>query len=698
MLSVPLLIGVLGYAAAAAAYAVIAGLVLISHPGTRQANWIIGASLVSAAWAGMLAYAIWSVGSLSAWLPILDAVHTAAWVLFLAGMLTASAQAKLATRVGRGLGISAVALVVLAILFRGPAEGISAVAIGNQTVFLALLGLPLLGLLGLEQIFRNSTFEQRRVLRPLSLGVGAVFAIDVFVYSQAVLFGEVNSTFWLLRGVANAGAAPLVLLAVKREPAWERELFVSRQVVFYTTSLMGAGLYLLAMGIGGFLIGTRGGTWGPWLQIVFLGCAGAVFLYALFSAAVRRRLKVFIAKHFYRNRYDYREEWLRLIKTLAGTEHATSLSERSVKALADIIGSRRGELWLVNRTRTAYEGHGALGMPLPTNAIDANDVLPRFLRQTRWIIDTNEYSEDPEKYTNAFVAAPEHVAKPSIYVPLVHANDLVGIVRLDRPPMLGSLGFEDHDLLRTAGQQVATFLAQEHAQEELAETRQFEAFSKLTAFLMHDLKNMIAQQELVVGNARRFKHRPEFIDDAIGTIEASVGRMKAVLERLRGATGVEKKSRVDLQKLLYEICNGCADRSPVPEIVTAPIDARVDMDREKLNMAIVHAIRNAQDATPPGGRVQVRLEARDGTALIEVGDTGMGMTPEFIRDHLFKPFDSTKGAKGMGIGAYQIRETLRAAGGDVEVSSTPGQGTTVRMRLPLAEASSTTKQAAAGVL
>jgi putative PEP-CTERM system histidine kinase len=210
---------------------------------------------------------------------------------------------------------------------------------------------------------------------------------------------------------------------------------------------------------------------------------------------------------------------------------------------------------------------------------------------------------------------------------------------------------------------------------------------------MHDLKNMIAQQELVVGNARRFKHRPEFIDDAIRTIEASVLRMKGLLERLRGATGVDKASRIDLQRLLYEVCNECADREPVPELTSAANDVRVSVDREKLNMALVHAIRNAQDATAPSGRIELRLAANAGEALIEVADTGTGMDAEFIRDHLFKPFDSTKGVRGMGIGAYQIRETLRAAGGDIDVTSEIGKGTTVRMRLPLAQASSLAKQA-----
>jgi signal transduction histidine kinase len=134
------------------------------------------------------------------------------------------------------------------------------------------------------------------------------------------------------------------------------------------------------------------------------------------------------------------------------------------------------------------------------------------------------------------------------------------------------------------------------------------------------------------------------------------------------------------------VCNSCADRRPTPVIAFAASGARASIDREKLHMALVHAIRNAQDATDADGRIEIRLAAQDGMASIEVTDTGVGMDAEFVRNQLFRPFESTKGAKGMGIGAYQIRETLRAAGGDVLVESVLGKGTTLRLQLPLAEA------------
>jgi putative PEP-CTERM system histidine kinase len=685
--------GIVSYAAAAVAYFSVLALVLPSYPGTRQAAAYVASIGASGLWAGALALALYLQGSFFPRMLILDAVHSAIWIGFVGALVRGRADSERGVWIGNLLAIAALvlcALVAYETLF-APGDGTA----GGQALPLTLLALPLLGLLGLEQLFRNSVFNQRPVLRLMCLGIGAIFAVDVFVFSQALLFKQLNVGLWLIRGVVNIAAVPLLLLAVKRQADWGRDVFVSRHVVFYTTTLVAAGLYLLAMALVGYLIAASGSSWGAEIQLLFFLSAAAVLFYGLFSASLRRRLKVFIAKHFYRNRYDYREEWLRLIDTLAGGADGPTLPDRSVKALADIIGSARGELWLAERHGGNYEPHGAWRAPRPAQGLSRDDLLVRFLEAKRWVVDTREYAEEPDKYSNAFGSDPERFADPAIFVPLTHAGSLMGIVRLERPAELGDLSFEDHDLLKTAGQQVAIFLEQERAQEQLSETRQFEAFSRLTAFLMHDLKNLIAQQELVVGNAQRFKHRPEFIEDAVRTIEASVQRMKKVLERLQSGAGHDHTSLVHVEKVIREACAGCGDREPAPVFREIGSGMRVAMDREKLAAAIVHAVRNAQDATPSTGRIEVRLEAGQGSARIDVEDNGCGMEPDFVRNELFKPFRTTKGAKGMGIGAYQIRETLRAAGGDVEVLSEVGRGTTVRMSLPLASPAPVAAESAA---
>jgi signal transduction histidine kinase len=116
------------------------------------------------------------------------------------------------------------------------------------------------------------------------------------------------------------------------------------------------------------------------------------------------------------------------------------------------------------------------------------------------------------------------------------------------------------------------------------------------------------------------------------------------------------------------------------------VDERLhaQIDRDRFAMVAAHLIRNAQEATGAEGKVEVRARREGPHAVITIEDDGCGMDPEFVRTRLFKPFDSTKGSKGMGIGAYQAREYVRSVGGWLEVETRPGQGTTLRIILPLA--------------
>jgi putative PEP-CTERM system histidine kinase len=301
-----------------------------------------------------------------------------------------------------------------------------------------------------------------------------------------------------------------------------------------------------------------------------------------------------------------------------------------------------------------------------------------------WIIDLREYRRHPDRYASLQLDdSVPGIDSAAFIIPLLHDGVLLGFVCLGDPRNPGPLNFEDHDLLKTAGKQIASYVAQELATDQLAEHRQFEAFNRLTAYLMHDLKNLIAQQSLVVDNAKKHKDNPQFINDAFATIESGVARLRRVIEQLQQRTAETRPDRVDLTKLILQAESQCSDRQPVPTARVGNPAIWVKGDRERLLMALVHALRNAQEATPSDGRVSIQVEAHNGECAIRIKDTGSGMDETFVRDRLFKPFDSTKGTQGMGIGAYQIRETIRSMGGEMFVDSKPGHGTEVFLKLPL---------------
>jgi putative PEP-CTERM system histidine kinase len=248
---------------------------------------------------------------------------------------------------------------------------------------------------------------------------------------------------------------------------------------------------------------------------------------------------------------------------------------------------------------------------------------------------------------------------------------------------LPDLNYEDHDLLKTAGRQVASFLAHDLARDRLGVARQFDAFHQLSAFVMHDLKNVLAQQSLLLNNAKRFRDKPEFVDDALRTIDSGVQRISRLLRQLQQGTLVSKEQRVELNKVLLRAVSACADNGKTPCTFANHASALwVQGNVEQLTDVIVHVIQNAQDASPKDRPVAVRLDAAGEQALIEVRDEGRGMSEEFVRRRLFKPFETTKGTAGMGIGAYQAREVVRGLGGELTVTSEVGSGTVLKIRLP----------------
>ena len=675
----------IGYGLAGLAYLLLSVLLMFSFRGRLRGNLLTAASLVSVVWAGAM---IWmsTPTSLSAMGMLLaEILHDAAWLMFLSALLSGAVGAGRNWFVRFGGILLSAGILALGV---GQELYLNYDVLGNgsgETLVMGSLLTSLYALVVIEQIYRNARESQRHGLMYLCLGLGGIFAYDLFLYSNAILEGRISDLFWSARGYVVALCVPLIVLAAQRSPSWSAGIFISRQIVFYSSTLVGAGIYLTIVGFSGYYIREFGGAWGSAAQVVFFAAAIIGLFVFLFSDTTRARLRVFISKHFFVNKYDYRQEWLQLIDTLTTDKESMPLKKRAVKALVQMLDSHTGLLWLYDQESKSYRCKTGWNTPTIDVELDEDSPLAKFVTETGWVIDFDEYERDPSHYQDADFYAQEFVLTDAAYlVPLFNNQSLLGFVVLGKSARSIALNFEDCDLLKTAGQQIASYLGQEEATEQLAEGRQFEAFNRLTAYLMHDLKNIIAQQSLVVENAQKHKHNPAFIDDAIETIRGSVRRMRGVIEQLQRSSSDQPTERVELGKLVMQAVSQCADRKPAPRVSIGESGIWVRADRERLVMAVVHAVRNAQDATLANGSVTVSLQSIDDGCTVEIQDSGAGMSDTFIRERLFKPFDSTKGTQGMGIGAYQIRETLRALGGDVHVTSCEGEGTTVRMDLPLA--------------
>ena len=674
----------IGYSLAGMVYLVLAILLLTNFRGRLRGGLLTAAALASTVWAFLLAWAAQTSGLTTAQIFFIEIGHDTVWLVFLSALMSGAIGTRQYWVVRYGGIVLAGGILALGIsreiyaTYDLRAEGAGGVMI------LGSLLTALYALVAIEQIYRNARESQRKGLKYLCIGVGGIFAYDLFLYSNAMLFGQLSDLFWGVRGFIVAMCVPLIAVAAQRSPSWSVGIFVSRQVVFHTATLFGAGIYLTVIGFSGYFIRVIEGEWGTAAQVVFFAAAIIALFVFLFSDSSRARLRVFISKHFFKNKYDYREEWLRLIGTLTTDSEAMPLKKRSIKALAQILDAPAGVLWLVSGASDSFDCVSAWNVKRPEATLMSDASLIRFLAKSGWIIDIREYNTDPSHYEDLHLNIEElSMADAAFIAPLLHNSELLGFVVLTRSATPIELNFEDRDLLKTAGQQVAGYLAQEIATDQLAEARQFEAFNRLTAYLMHDLKNVIAQQSLVVENAQKHKGNPAFIDDAMATIEGSVTRMRRVIEHLQHGSVDQHKERIELGSLIMQAVSQCADRQPVPRTKLSEDRAWVRADKGRLLMALYHAIRNAQDATHADGDVTVTVDINGSKCSVQIADTGVGMDEAFIRDRLFRPFDSTKGTQGMGMGAYQLRETVRALGGEVSVRSEPKQGTTVTLELGL---------------
>jgi putative PEP-CTERM system histidine kinase len=260
----------------------------------------------------------------------------------------------------------------------------------------------------------------------------------------------------------------------------------------------------------------------------------------------------------------------------------------------------------------------------------------------------------------------------------------LGFVVLSNPLVVRSINWEDRDLLKTAAKQVANHLVVLTTSDELAEAKQFEVFTRLSAYMVHDLKNIASELEMVALNAKKHKSNPEFVEDAFETVDNAASDIKKLLEQLRNKQAqTTKKLSFELAELVAEVVSSKQLLLPRPQLQALSPGGTVTVEKGRLSNVLGHLIDNAQQATEQTGRIDVTVSSNGTMHVIEIKDSGYGMSADFIRDRLFKPFDTTKGNAGMGIGMHESRDFVRSIGGDIQVQSKPGKGSIISLQLPI---------------
>ena len=683
------------YGLCAAAYAALAVFVLLRTRANPSRTPLLAACLLNVLWAGTGAVmpGATPLGGLAG---ALDLARLAAWygvTLHLYRRFVPDRAGPERSFPGRSFIVmgALVALMVGGAMLVGLGQAGGASSLASAGVA-ARLVLAISEVLLLENLLRNAPEEARWNVTLVCIGLGALAVYDILLCTDAALFRHASPVLADGRALANVLVAPLLGLAalrIQKTPA----LTMSRTAAFHSASLVASGVLLLILAGVGEVFRAFGTRWGAVAEVGLI-CTGVIGVAVLLtSGAGRSHIRAALVDPFFAERYDYRREWLRCIDMLAGAQGAGSLAPlhvRVIRTVAQVVDSPAGALFLREWGRDAaacpdglaFYWAGSWNMPaVPLPVPPEHPLLAGF--------GGGEKIAVPDPVT---LLQPPLDALPGLWlaVPLPHpGGGPAGFVLLAQPRAPFALDGEVFALLRTVAREVATFLAEQRALQALMEARQLHDFGQRFAFVAHDIKNVSSQLSLLVANAEHHIDNPEFQRDMLATVRASVRKIGGLLRRLQeppGGTGEPAPGRVEPLGRVETIAATCrrlhgarvlveADNQPIGDVTVSPA---------AFDAVVTHLLDNAVEAAGPAAPLRIVLRRDQRRVVVDIIDRGPGMTPDFVRDELFRPFRTSK-QEGSGIGAFQARELLREAGGDLVVLSRPGEGTTMRLLLPLAE-------------
>ncbi|MFD1786863.1 XrtA/PEP-CTERM system histidine kinase PrsK [Sphingomonas floccifaciens] len=578
-------------------------------------------------------------------------------------------------------GVVAVVIVVMTLL-QLLALSLGSTSQAGAGVMTAALLLRMLATVAALVLVNNIAMSRpSAAVRLICVSFAVLWAADLMIVTVAYLSGEWPAAVGVVRGGMAMAAASFAALALHRNDV--RPVAVSRTVAYQSLSLVAVGVYFAALAFGTSALSAVGSTARIWQSGYVLGLTAAT-LTMLSSPWLRAWAKVKIAKHLFTHRYDYRVEWLRFIGTLGSAGAAAApLPERIVKAVADLTMSDRGLLLVP-------EGEG-LGVGATWNwdgaGGGADARLVRHLTRTERILSLDDLRRAGCDADELGCVPQWMIDDVAVWaaVPMLHQARLVGVVVLSRPPVDRALDWEDFDLLKVAGRQVASYLAEAQAQEALADTQRFDEFNRRSAFIVHDIKNLVSGLSLVARNAERHADNPDFRADMVATLQDSAAKLNMLLGRLSASPRGGATPPIAIPLLDFAQNLVARRRAGHPVVATGDAQAIALADPPRLEQIIDHLLQNAIEASPATEPVTLVVSRTDIDATIAVVDRGCGMAPAFVRDRLFRPFASSKPA-GFGIGAFEARQLAESQGGRIAVDSREGEGSTFRVILPLARA------------
>jgi putative PEP-CTERM system histidine kinase len=549
-------------------------------------------------------------------------------------------------------------------------------------------------LMNLERMLRTSPASAQRRLRPMFVAFLVGILSELLVVSAGLLYSGLRVT-WLVASAAPMFVSGVVTaLALARRRLSDVSVPMARPVIYYSSvSLTIAGIFMLTMAVLSKLLPILSPESRHAVSLAFYLLAGGGGLLLTLSPRANRAVKRFIDRNFYANRYDYRREWERVSNSIAPTARPEDLCRQIEALVASVFDTERIAIYLRDTTADPMRLlHGPAAMP--ANLTLENPLLAELERSRRPMV-LREVAHDLDLIPVAVEnRATIRAVSAAVVAPLLVGEHLLGLLWLSEKQNDEEYTYEDVEFLGTMARQLAATLSFARQAELLAETRQLESLHRLSSFVLHDIKNQVSGLSLVVENARRHLANPEFQRDAMAVVERTVMSLRELMSQVAGVARPPevRPEPCRLPDLIDEAVQAAGleagEREGIMLRRRGPAEEQVIVDRRLMMRVIVNLLVNAREAIGASGEIDLGVEVttggrRDGPVLeLMVRDTGRGMTDEFVRTALFKPFASTK-AGGLGVGLAQCKAIVEAHGGSITVESKVGRGTTFKVRVPL---------------
>jgi putative PEP-CTERM system histidine kinase len=545
-------------------------------------------------------------------------------------------------------------------------------------------------LMNLERTFRSAVGTMRWRIKFLILGLAIPFGVRFYTRSQALIFPGHDLGLLQIETDALLIGCVLMTAAYFRKGFSEIDVYPSRVVLQTSITLLLAGIYLFVVGVLARVLAHFGDVTNFPAEAFLVLLGGAVLAVLLLSERVRQKIGLLVSRHFKRPQYDFRQIWTRFTQSLSTVLDETNLCQTSSRLVSEIFNALSVSVWLLDERRerlsciastSGWEHDQVVNRVIEISADELNSV--RLFKDSR-PFELEKAEKDWRESLQKIGAGRFRVGENRIGIPLRAADQALGVLVLaDRVNALYYTP-EEMDLLKCIGDDIAASLLNLRLTREILERKELEAFQTMSAFFIHDLKNAASTLGLTLQNLPTHFDDPAFREDALRGIKGAADRINHIIGRL-GAFRDQPRSRpaeIDLNSLVNEVVislNGSSSTEIVIKLDPLPT---IVADREQLGSVITNLLLNARDAVGGQGRITIETKELGGWVTLSVSDNGCGMSADFLKDSLFRPFHTTK-KQGLGVGMFQAKMIVEAHRGNIQVKSEPGSGTTFQVMLPL---------------